>query len=98
MPRVCTVCMHPDRPAIDQAMVNRRAFRDIARHFGVGKDSAVRHHDTCLPEALTKARAAEETAQADDLLAQLRALRSKSMALLLAAEKAGDLRTALAGV
>jgi hypothetical protein len=96
--RTCTVCRHPDRPAIDQAMVNRRPFRDIARHFGVGKDAAVRHHDTCLPETLAKAKQAQETAQANDLLSQLQALRNKALALLLAAEKSGDLRTALFGV
>ena len=96
--RRCTVCAHPDRPAIDQAMVNRRPFRDIARHFGIGKDAAVRHHDACLPAELTKAKAAEETARADDLLEQVRALRTKSLQLMLAAEKSGDLRTALAGI
>jgi hypothetical protein len=37
-------------------------------------------------------------AQADSLLQDVRALRSKAYSLLLAAERAGDLRTALAGV
>lgn len=96
--RRCTVCMHPDRPAIDQAMVNRRPFRDIARHFGIGKDAAVRHHDACLPATLTKAAEATEAARADDLLEQVRALRNKSLSILLAAEKSGDLKTALSGV
>jgi hypothetical protein len=96
--RRCTVCTHPDAPGINQAMVNRRPFRNIAQQFGVSVWAALRHHDDHLPEALTKARAAQEAAQADDLLAQLRALRSKAMALLLAAEKSGDIRTALAGV
>src|SRR5215212_5633540 len=96
--RPCSICTHLDRPAIDQAMVNHRPFRAISRQFGVSKDAVLRHHDDHLPEALTKAKAASETAQAEDLLAQLRALRSKAMALLLAAERAGDIRTALAGV
>src|SRR5215212_10421254 len=96
--RPCSVCTHPDAPAIDQAMVNHRPFRAISRQFGVSKDAALRHHDDHLPETLTQAKAASETANADDLLAQLRALRSKAMSLLLAAERAGDIRTALAGV
>ena len=96
--RPCSVCAHPDRPSIDQAMVNRRPFRDIARHFGIGKDAAVRHHDACLPAELTKARQAADVANADDLLTQLRALRTKSLQLMMAAERAGDLRTALAGI
>jgi hypothetical protein len=98
MARTCTVCRHPDRPAIDMMLVNHRPFRDIAGRFNISKSAAVRHHDEHLPEALAKAQAAKETTQADDLLAQLRALRSKAMALLLAAEKSGDLRTALLGV
>jgi hypothetical protein len=98
MARTCTVCRHPDRPAIDQAMVNRRPFRNIAQQFGVSVWAALRHHDDHLPETLAKAAEAKEAAQADDLLAQLRALRSKAMALLLAAEKSGDFRAALAGI
>src|SRR5215212_7597728 len=98
MPRVCTVCVHQDRPAIDQALVNHRPYRNIAAQFRLSTSALVRHHDDHLPEALSKAKAAAETAQADDLLAQLRALRSKAMALLLKAEQAGDIRTALAGV
>jgi hypothetical protein len=98
MPRVCTVCVHDDRPAVDQALVNHRPYRNIAGQFRLSTSALVRHHDDHLPEALTRAKAAEATARADDLLAQLRALRSKAMALLLAAEKAGDYRTALAGI
>ena len=96
--RPCTVCTHPDRPAVDQAMVNHRPFRRISVQFGLSLSAVIRHHDDHLPEALTKAKAAEETARADDLLEQVRALRSKSLQLMLAAEKAGDLRTALAGI
>ena len=96
--RPCTVCQHPDRPSIDMAMANHKPFRAISRQFGVSKDAAVRHHDEHLPEALTKAKAAAETAHADDLLEQVRALRTKSLQLMLAAEKSGDLRTALAGI
>jgi hypothetical protein len=96
--RPCTICTHPDRPAIDQAMVNHRPFRRIAVQFNLSLSAVIRHHDDHLPETLSKAKAAEETGRADDLLEQVRALRNKSMALLLAAEKAGDIRTALAGI
>jgi len=96
--RRCTVCCHADAPSIDQMLVNRRPFRNIAQQTGVSVWALLRHHDDHLPETLTKAKAAEEAARADDLLTQLRALRSKAMALLLAAEKSGDFRTALAGI
>jgi hypothetical protein len=96
--RRCTICTHDDRPTIDQMLVNHRPFRDIAGRFALTRSSVMRHHDDHLPETLTKAKAAEETARADDLLEQVRALRTKSLSLLLAAEKAGDIRTALAGI
>ena len=96
--RRCTVCTHPDAPAINQAMVNHRPFRRIAVQFSLSLSAVIRHHDDHLPETLTKAKAAEETARADDLLEQVRALRTKSLQLMLTAEKSGDLRTALAGI
>ena len=98
MARRCTACAHPDRPAIDQALVNRRPFRTLAQQTGVSAWALLRHHDDHLPAELAKAQAAAEVAQADDLLDQVRALRSKALSLMLAAERQGDLRTALAGI
>jgi hypothetical protein len=45
MPRVCTVCTHPENAAIDEALVARRdSLRDIARRFsGLSKDALHRH-------------------------------------------------------
>ena len=56
MPRVCTACSHPDRPAIDQMLVNLRPFRAIADHFGLSHQAIMRHHDDHLPAALAKAQ------------------------------------------
>ena len=44
------------------------------------------------------AQAAEEVAQADDLLEQVRDLQSRALAILGKAESAGDLRTALGAI
>lgn len=96
--RRCTVCIHADRPAIDQALINRKGFRNIAQQFGVSVWAVLRHHDDHLPEILAKAQAAAESAKADDLLEQLKIIRTTALQLMVAAEKAGDIRTALAGV
>ncbi len=98
MPRTCTVCVHPEREAIDRALVAGEPFRGIARTYRVSDDAVARHRESHLPERLAKAEAAAEVAQADDLLREVRALRSKAYSLLLKAEAAGDYRTALAGV
>ena len=98
MPRPCSICAHPDRAAIDRALVAGEPFRGIARTYRVSEDAVARHRESHLPEKLAKAEAAAEVAEATDLLREVRALRSKAYALLLKAEAAGDIRTALAGV
>ena len=99
MPRPCTICQHPERTAIDTALVRGEPARALASRYGtVSRMAFWRHREDHLPAALAQAREAAEVARADDLLTQVKALRSKAMALLLAAEAAGDLRTALLGV
>lgn len=72
VPRSCTVCTHPQRRAVDQALIQRRPFRAIARQFGVSKDAAVRHHDEHLPALLVRAQGVKDSASADILMAELR--------------------------
>ena len=43
MPRVCTVCTHPDRPAIDMALVNRQAVPGHSGTIRTVKSAIVRH-------------------------------------------------------
>ena len=98
MPRTCTVCAHDEAHAINVALVAREPYRDIARRYGVGKDALKRHSGEHIPELLVKAKQAVDSADADDLIRQVKSLQGKTLSLLLEAEKAGDLRTALAGI
>ena len=98
MPRTCTVCAHPERAILDAALVRGEPLRDIAGRYAVSKSAVARHKAEHLPASLVKATAAAEVADADRLLRDAGALRAKAVSLLLAAERAGDLRTALAGV
>lgn len=98
MPRACTVCSHPDRSTIDQMLVNLRPFRTIAHQFGLTHWALIRHYDDHLTDFLLRAKAAEEVAEADDLLAELRSLRDRTYRLLEQAEKAGDTRAAFTGI
>jgi transposase len=97
MSRKCSICNHPNRTAIDKAIVSGTPIRDIAGQFNVSK-SAVYRHKKHIPEALTKAQAAEETAQADNLLDEIRQLQARTTKILGKAEKAGDLPTALKAI
>src|SRR4051794_3551963 len=98
MPRVCTICTHPDRPAIDMMLVNGKPLRDIAGRFGTSKSALERHQVQHLPASLAEARRAEEAARADDLLGQLLGLQADARRIGKKAEDTGDLKTALAGV
>ncbi len=98
MPRRCTICTHKSRSKIDQALVERQPFRNIAAQFGVSTSALVRHFDDHLPAALVKAHEATEAAQADALLAQVVDLRDKALGVLDKAEESDDLRAALSAI
>lgn len=75
MPRPCSLCVHSDRPQIDESIVAGARYRDVARQFGVSKDAVSRHMAHIAP-ALVEARQAGEVAQADDLLGDIRDLKA----------------------
>jgi hypothetical protein len=95
MPRRCTICGHKSRAKIDQALVERQAFRNIAAQFRVSTSALVRHSDDHLPSALVKAQEAKEAADADALLAQIVGLRDEGLGVLEKAKEAEDLHTVL---
>src|SRR5438128_5011394 len=82
MGRRCTICAHPQRDAMDQALLTPASYRDIALQFGVSHMAVSRHKQDHLPQHLTQAHTAHEVSQADGLLAQLQALTSETQAIL----------------
>jgi hypothetical protein len=99
MPRTCTVCCHPERAAIDAALVSSgEPLRTIADQWSVSKTALIRHKTDHLPAHLATAHEAAEVVRADSLLDQVRALQAKTLAILQKAEGAGDLRTATAAI
>jgi hypothetical protein len=98
MPRRCTVCDHPERHSIDEALITGAPYRSVAKRFGLSESAVYRHKVEHLPTQLLKAREVEEVASADDLLDQVRNLQAHALDILERAEKVGDLRTALAAI
>jgi hypothetical protein len=96
MPRRCTACDHPKRHSIDETLVTGAPYRSVAKRFELSESAVYRHKTEHLPAHLLKARDVEEVARADDLLAQVKHLQAHALDILERAEKAGDLRTALA--
>lgn len=97
MPRTCTVCDHPERPEIDRALLDGEAYRHIAARFDTSTGALQRHREH-LPNQLVKASEAQEVAQADNLLAQVKSLQTRALSILDRADAAGDLRTALSAI
>jgi hypothetical protein len=97
VPRTCTVCNHPQRSAIDSALLNGDPYRGVAQRYAASPDAVYRHRDH-LPLALVKAQEAAEVARGGDLLAQLRDLQGHALRVLDQAEQSGDLRAAVAAI
>jgi hypothetical protein len=99
MPRRCSVCTHPDRENIDEALVGATAISAIAAKYrDISEDALGRHKANHLPAKLVMAEKAKEVAQADNLLEQVRDLQGRALAILDQAEMSGDLRTALGAI
>ncbi len=98
MPRTCTICTHPSREALDRALVGGASNRSLASLYDVSEAAIRRHASNHLPETLAKAKDAEEVAEADDLLADVRDLQARTLAILEAAEGIRQHRTALSAI
>lgn len=91
----CSVCPHPDRPAIDQAIVSGRSLRSVATEFGLSKEAPRRHKPHISPALLAvleQRKLAGPTAAVD----RLEDLHRRASALLDVAEAKGDIRNAAA--
>jgi signal transduction histidine kinase len=98
MPRVCTICEHPERGAIDRALVGGASNRSAASLYDVSEAAVRRHKGNHLPAKLVLAEKAAEVADADNLLDQVGDLQRRTMAVLQAAETSHEHRTALAAI
>jgi hypothetical protein len=73
MPRTCTVCAHPERQAIDRALVGVTSpYRDIARQYGLSKDALLRHKADHLLPNIVAAWQVERQANNLELAEELR--------------------------
>lgn len=94
MPQRCKVCSRADRGAIDKALIDGRAFRNIAERFGTSATALHRHKQEHIPTALVKARSAHEVTRGGTLMDQVSQVRDKALSLLAKAESERDWRCA----
>lgn len=99
--RPCSICQHASRLAIDQAVLNGKALRAIARDFGIGSGEhgtpsfkpdhkkVERHRERCMGEAYRAAKDADLEASGLALVNRLKEL-DEIVDEVLARERAGE--------
>ncbi len=98
MARGCTVCLHPEREAIDACLVSGRPLREIAGQWGLSSSALHRHSQRHVSAALAAVQAEREAKGAASLLDRVEGLITRTEGLLTAAEQDGKVSAALAAV
>jgi len=98
MSRVCTICTHQERHAIDKAIVSGTPNRRIAAHYDLAETSLRRHAAEHLPVALVQAQEAEEVRQALDVVKQLRYVNGAALTVLRDARASGEAELVLRAI
>lgn len=102
MPRTCTVCGHPKRPAIDRALVaGESSNRRIAAQYGTTERAIRDHKANHLKVRMLKAVDRREEADirtAIDVVGQLRTINGAALSILKEARKSRDGELALKAI
>ena len=88
MPRVCTICTHAERDAIDRALIEAAPMRRIAAEHSLAETSVRRHSARHLPTTLVLAAEAGEVMRAGSLLERARAANAEAWEVLNMAKQA----------
>jgi hypothetical protein len=54
MPRLCTICIHPARPVIDDGLIAGQSIRDVSGQYGLRKSAVHRHRGSHLPASFAQ--------------------------------------------
>jgi len=95
MPRVCTICSHPNKADIDKALLSGESFRNLSERFGTSTSALFRHKQEHLPVSMIKAQQVQEMTYGESLVGEMQNLIARTEGILREAERVGDLRLAL---
>jgi transposase-like protein len=93
--RVCSICNHQNRSAIDRSLVDGASLRTIARQFGTSSSALDRHRKHLAP-ALTVAKHATVVTEATSLLSRVEKIMSRCELIAEAATRERDWMPAVA--
>ena len=71
MGQVCLICTHPNRDAMERAIVKGTSLRQLAKDYGVGYDSLYNHSKEHIPKSLVEAFSRVELSTKYDLLMEI---------------------------
>ena len=91
----CTICVHPERDAIDRAIVAAVPQRAIARQWCVSRDAVQRHAKRHLSEAWAAMQTAEQAERRATLLDRVEGLIERAEAMFTTAAAEGKVSQAL---
>ena len=91
----CTICRHPERAAIESALVSGTPYRNIAEHYGVSLAAVGRHASEHVAQAIKQSQDARDEARAFDVVKQLREINDVARAIMHASLEAKKNGTAL---
>ena len=97
MSQTCTVCRHPERKAIDAALLAKAPTRTIAGQFGISR-SAVTRHQKCNGSALARTAEVRADRRGESLAEEIRRKKAEAEEIQAQATRDGDPRTALMAV
>jgi hypothetical protein len=96
MSRTCTICTHPQRAEIDQALATGPQIRAISALFRVSEDALARHKAAHLPVLVSKSAMQEEIKAANDIVGsaidvvkQLKTINNATLHILREAKEMG---------
>jgi len=97
MPTVCTICRHPQRQAIERALLRQTPLRKIAGEMKTSI-ATVQRHKAHIPARLASAEQASRIAEAGSLLRKLEEVIEHAKRITARAERKGNYPAALQGL
>ena len=98
MPQTCTVCRHPERDQIDEALLSGEPYRHLAKRTETSTASLRRHRKNHIPLALAQSQQVEVIARGDRLVDNVRHLHQEALSILARAKAKADFKAALAAI
>ena len=100
MPRQCTICIHPERGAVELAVATGESYRSVAdRYEGVSKQALARHiKNGHLTSVVLGPTFQPEILEGSDILAEMSRLRENARVIGVKADLEGNLTVALQAI